>query len=75
MGRLLLEVRGQVDDGDGLEGTLLDADTAADAKLLGDGGDLVVDRHLNAKLTHANDCKKRSGFQELCLGILPIIGL
>ena len=55
MGSLLLEVWWQVDDGDGLEGALLDANTAADAQLLGDGGNLVVDCHLNAKLTHPNN--------------------
>ena len=39
MGRVPLEVAGQVDDGDGLEGALFDADAAPDAQLLGDCGD------------------------------------
>ena len=42
MGGLLLQVTGQVDDGDRLEGTLLDADAATDAELLRDGGNLVI---------------------------------
>ena len=42
MGGLLLQVARQVDDGDRLEGTLLDADAATDAELLRDGGNLVI---------------------------------
>ena len=52
---LLLQVARQVDDGDRLEWTLLDADAAADAKLLRDGGDLVIRRHLDAELAHSNN--------------------
>jgi hypothetical protein len=42
---LRLEVGGQVDDVDGVEGAFLGADTAADAEALRDEGDLggVVD--------------------------------
>ena len=49
-----LQVAGQVDDGDGLEGTLLDADAAADTEALGDGGELVGGRHLDTQLPHAH---------------------
>ena len=52
---LLLQVARQVDDGDRLEGALLDADAAADAELLRDGGDLVIRRHLDAELAHSNN--------------------
>lgn len=40
-----LEIRGQVDDVDGVEGALFGADTASNAQALGDEGDLggVVD--------------------------------
>ena len=55
MGGLLLQVTGQVDDGDRLEGTLLDADAATDAELLRDGGNLVIRRHLDAKFAHSNN--------------------
>lgn len=34
--------------------TYLHADTATDAQLLGQRGDLRVGRHLNAQLAHAN---------------------
>ena len=38
---LLAEVGGQVDDVDGLEGALLDTDTASNAQRLGELGDLT----------------------------------
>ena len=56
VGGFLLQVARQIDDGDGFEGALLDADAAADAKLLGDGGDLVIRRHLYAELAHSHNC-------------------
>ena len=40
MGDLGLEVGGQVDDVDGVEGALLRADTASYAQAFGDEGDL-----------------------------------
>jgi hypothetical protein len=40
MADLGLEVRGQVDDVDGVEGAFLRADTASDTEALGDEGDL-----------------------------------
>jgi len=54
MGRLLLQVARQVDDGDSIERTLLDANAAADTKLLRDGGDPVVRRHFDAELPHSD---------------------
>ena len=47
-----LEVLGQVDDLDGLEGALLHADTTTDAQLLGDGGELVLLGDFDAELAH-----------------------
>ena len=43
---LLLEVGREVDDLDGVEGALLDADAAADAQVLADRRDLVHGSHL-----------------------------
>lgn len=48
MGHLALEVRWQVDDGDGAEGALLRADTASDAKGFGDEGKSRVGGHFDA---------------------------
>mmetsp|Transcript_40814 Transcript_40814/g.89258 ORF Transcript_40814/g.89258 Transcript_40814/m.89258 type:complete len:226 (+) Transcript_40814:1469-2146(+) len=50
MRRLRAQVLGQVDDGDGLEGALLHADTTADAEGLRNPGDLRILRDLNAQL-------------------------
>ena len=50
-----LQIAGQVDDVDGLKGALLDADTASDAQLLGDGGNLVVHCHLDTEFAHSNN--------------------
>ena len=49
---LLLEVCREVDDLDGVEGALLDADAAADAQVLADGRDLVQGSQLYAQLPH-----------------------
>lgn len=48
MGDLALEVRRQVDDGDGTEGALLGADTASYAKGLGNKGEAGGRVHFNA---------------------------
>jgi hypothetical protein len=48
--RLLLEVLGQVDDHDGLERALLDADTAPDTQLLRQKRNLVGGAHLDTQL-------------------------
>ena len=70
---LLLQVGRQVDDGDGLEGALLDADAAADAQLLADVGDLVVGRHLDAQLAHAHHRAGLLALLPAALGLAPVI--
>ena len=55
MGDLVLEVRGQVDDGDGVEGALLGADTATDAEGFGDEGQAGIGGDFNTKLAAADD--------------------
>jgi|TARA_R110002003_G_scaffold269_2_gene17959 hypothetical protein len=65
-----LEVRGQVDDVDGVEGAFLGADTAADAEALRDEGDLgrVVD--LDAQLARADDGTRLFAFLSAFLRLL-----
>lgn len=55
VGDLALEVGGQVDDGDGVEGALLGADTATNTQAFGDESDLggVVD--FDAEFTGTDD--------------------
>ena len=55
VGDLRLEIGGQIDDVDGTEGAFLHADTAADAKALGDEGDLGVGGDFDAQLARADD--------------------
>lgn len=55
MRRFFAQVRRQVDDRNGLERTLSHANTAANAQLLGDGGNLVTRRDLDAKLACPDD--------------------
>lgn len=55
MGDLVLEVGGQVDDGDGIKRTLLGADTTTDAKAFGDEGETRLGRDLNTKLPAAHN--------------------
>ncbi len=50
-----LEVGGQVDDVDGVEGTFLGADAAADAEAFGDEGDLAAGVDFDAELACADD--------------------
>ena len=52
---LVFQRFGQIDDSDGLEGTLLDTNTASDAQLFGDVRGLGGGRHLDAHLSHAHD--------------------
>lgn len=59
MGDLALEVGGQVDDGDGVEGAFLRADTATNTQRLGDEGEAGFGGDFNAKLSTANH---RAGF-------------
>ena len=71
--RLLLQVGGQVDDGDGLEGALLDADAAADAELLADVGDLVVGRDLDTELAHPDDGAGLLALLPASLGLAAVV--
>jgi len=66
---LRLEVRGQVDDVDGVEGAFLGADSAADAEALRDEGDFgrVVD--LDAQLAGAHDRARLLAFLPALLGL------
>ena len=54
MGDLRLEVGRQVDDVDGVEGTFLGADTAADAQPLANKGDFAGGVDLDAQLSRSN---------------------
>jgi hypothetical protein len=55
MRNLALEVGGQVDNGNGVEGALLWADTASDAEALGNEGQPRLRRHFNAELAATDD--------------------
>lgn len=55
MGDLGLEVGGQIDDVDGIKGTLLGADTATDTQSFGDEGDLAFGGDFDAELARAYD--------------------
>lgn len=55
VGDLALEVGGQVDDLDGVEGALLRADTASDAQALTDEGDLAVGVDFDTELAGLDD--------------------
>ena len=55
VGDLALEVRGQVDDLDGVEGALLGADTASDTQTLTDEGDLAGGVDLDTQLAGLDD--------------------
>ena len=51
VGNLRFEVRGQVDDVDGVEGALLGADTASDAEALRNEGDFAGGVDFDAQLS------------------------
>ncbi|KAI6772291.1 hypothetical protein HG530_003249 [Fusarium avenaceum] len=55
VGDLALEVGGQVDDGNGVEGALLGADTTTDTERLGDECQLRVALDLDTELSTAHD--------------------
>lgn len=55
VGDLALEVRWQVDNGDGVERALLGADTTTDAERLGNEGEARVGSDLNAELATADN--------------------
>jgi hypothetical protein len=63
-----LEVGGQVDDVDGVEGAFLGADTAADAEALGDEGDLGGVGDFNAQLARADHGTRLLAFLPAFLG-------
>lgn len=54
MGDLVLEIGGQVDDGDGVEGALLGADTATDTETLRDERETRLGSNFNTELATAN---------------------
>ena len=55
VGDLGLEVGGQVDDGDGIKGAPLGADTASDTQGLGDVGDARLGGDLDTELATPDD--------------------
>lgn len=55
VGDLALEVGGQVDDGNGVEGALLGADTTTNAERLGNEGKTRLGSDFNAELATADD--------------------
>lgn len=55
VGDLALEVGGQVDDLDGVEGAFLRADTATDTQALTDEGDLAAGLDLDTELAGLDD--------------------
>lgn len=55
VGSLLFEIFGQIDDLHRLKGAFFHADTATDAKLLGNLGNFRIGLYFDAKLSHAND--------------------
>lgn len=55
VGNLGLEVGGQVDDGNGIEGALLGTDTTTDAEALRNEGYFRVWADFNAEFSTAND--------------------
>lgn len=54
VGDLSLEIRGQIDNVDGIEGALLRTDTAANAEALGDEGNFGLGRDLDTQLASAD---------------------
>ncbi|KAH6898338.1 hypothetical protein B0T10DRAFT_104989 [Thelonectria olida] len=55
VGDLALEVGGQVDDGDGLEGAFFRADTTTNTERLGDEGKTVGGRDFDTELSATDD--------------------
>ena len=73
MRRLAFQVAGQVDDGDGVERALFHADSAADAQLFGNGGDLVIGRDLDAELSHPDDGTGLFALLSASLGFAAVV--
>jgi hypothetical protein len=63
-----LEVGGQIDDVDGVEGTFLRADTATDAEALRNEGDLGRVGHFDAQLARADNGTRLLAFLSTFLG-------
>ena len=68
MGDLGLEVRGQVDDVDGVKGAFLGTDTASDTQSLGDEGDLGRRVYFDAQLAGAHHWAGLFAFLSTFLG-------
>mmetsp|Transcript_39690 Transcript_39690/g.99360 ORF Transcript_39690/g.99360 Transcript_39690/m.99360 type:complete len:356 (+) Transcript_39690:1363-2430(+) len=71
--RLLLHVFREVDDVDGSERTLLNADTAPNAELLGYPSNLRGRSHLHAQLPHADDGAELLAFLRALLGLALLV--
>jgi hypothetical protein len=69
MGDLSLEVGGQVDDVDGVEGAFLRADTASDAEALRDEGDFGGRVDFDAQFARADDWARLFAFLSAFLGL------
>lgn len=63
-----LEVGGQVDDVDGVEGAFLRTDTTSNAQALRDEGDLGVGRHFDTQLARAHNGTGLLAFLSTFLG-------
>lgn len=72
MGDLGLEVGGQVDDVDGVEGAFLRANTASDAEALGDEGDFGRVGDFNAQLARADNGTRLFAFLSAFLRLLVV---
>mmetsp|Transcript_30853 Transcript_30853/g.75673 ORF Transcript_30853/g.75673 Transcript_30853/m.75673 type:complete len:285 (-) Transcript_30853:192-1046(-) len=70
---LLLHILGKVDDLNGAEGALLDANTAPDAELLRNPSDLAGGRDLHAQLAHADHGAELVAFLSALLGLALLV--
>ena len=69
VGDFLLEVGGQIDDADGVEGAFFGTDAAADAQALGNEGDFAVRRDFDAELACAHHGARFLAFLPAFLGL------
>jgi hypothetical protein len=69
VGYLRLEIGGQVDDVDGIEGTFLGTDAAADAETFRDEGDFAVGVDFDAEFAGADDGAGFLAFLSAFLGL------
>ena len=74
VGGVAFEVLGEVDDVDGLEGTFLDADAAADAERLGEVGDFGLGAHFDAQLAEFDHGAGLFAFLTAFLGFASFAG-